>query len=71
VRLSAGPKVLTFEVVDRGAGFDPAATHRGMGLQIMQDRVDALDGELLVTTAPGAGTTVTGRIPARAMEPAS
>jgi signal transduction histidine kinase len=71
VRLSAGPKVLTFEVVDRGAGFDPVATHRGMGLQIMQDRVDALDGELLVTTAPGAGTTVTGRIPARAMEPAT
>jgi signal transduction histidine kinase len=71
VRLSAGPKVLTFEVVDRGPGFDPAATDRGMGLQIMQDRVDALEGELLVTSAPGAGTTVTGRIPARAMEVAS
>jgi signal transduction histidine kinase len=68
VRLSAGPKVLTFEVVDRGPGFDPAATDRGMGLQIMQDRVDALEGELLVTSAPGAGTTVTGRIPARAVE---
>ena len=71
VRLSAGPRILTFEVVDRGAGFDPAATDRGMGLQIMQDRVDALDGDLLVTTAPGAGTTVTGRIPVRAMEPAT
>ena len=72
VRLSAaGPRILTFEVVDHGTGFDPAATDRGMGLQIMQDRVDALEGELLVTSAPGAGTTVTGRIPARAMEPSS
>jgi signal transduction histidine kinase len=70
VRLSAGPRVLTFEVVDRGTGFDPAATDRGMGLQIMQDRVDALEGELLVTSEPGAGTAVIGRIPARAMEPA-
>ena len=69
VRLSAGPRILTFEVADSGAGFDPATTDRGMGLQIMQDRVDALEGELLVTSAPGAGTTVTGRIPARAMEP--
>jgi signal transduction histidine kinase len=68
VRLSAGPRVLTFEVVDSGEGFDPAATDRGMGLQIMQDRVDALEGELVVTSAPGAGTTVTGQIPARAME---
>ncbi len=70
VRLSAGPQVLTFEVVDRGAGFDPAATDRGMGLQIMQDRVDALEGSLEVVSAPGAGTTVTGRIRARALEAA-
>ena len=70
VRLSAGPQVLTFEVVDRGTGFDPAATDRGMGLQIMQDRVDALEGSLEVVSAPGAGTTVTGRIRARALEAA-
>jgi len=71
VRLSAGPEVVTFEVADRGAGFDPTVTDRGMGLQIMQDRVDALDGTLEVTSAPGAGTTVTGRIRARALEAAS
>jgi signal transduction histidine kinase len=67
VRLSAGPEVLTFEVADHGAGFVPGTTDRGMGLQIMQDRVDALDGSLEVTSAPGAGTTVTGRIRARAL----
>jgi signal transduction histidine kinase len=71
VRLSVDGKTLTFAVRDQGPGFVPTETARGMGLEIMQDRVDALDGELLVTSAPGAGTTVTGRIPARALEPAS
>jgi signal transduction histidine kinase len=70
VRLSIEGGSLTFVVRDRGAGFEPARTARGMGLEIMQDRVDALDGELIVESAPGGGTTVTGRIPARAMEPA-
>jgi signal transduction histidine kinase len=71
VRLSLGPTRLTFEVVDGGAGFDPSSTSDGMGLQIMRDRVDALDGELEVVSAPGRGTSVLGRIPARALEGAS
>ena len=70
VQLSMEGGSLTFVVRDRGAGFEPAGTVRGMGLEIMQDRVDALDGELIVESAPGGGTTVTGRIPASAMEPA-
>jgi signal transduction histidine kinase len=70
VRLWIDGGRLTFAVRDQGPGFVPAETARGMGLEIMQDRVDALDGELLVTSAPGSGTTVTGWIPVRAMEPA-
>jgi signal transduction histidine kinase len=58
-------EILTFAVRDKGPGFVPGETARGMGLEIMQDRVDALDGELVVTSTPGVGTTVTGRIPAR------
>ncbi|MBA3691817.1 MAG: sensor histidine kinase, partial [Actinobacteria bacterium] len=71
VRLSMERGTIVFEVTDRGAGFDTAATTPGMGLQIMQDRVDALDGSLQVESVSGAGTTVTGRIPARALETAS
>jgi signal transduction histidine kinase len=37
-----------------------------MGLQIMLDRVEALGGTLSVESAPGEGTTVTGRVPIRA-----
>ena len=70
VRLSLEGDMLTFVVRDHGPGFEPATTRRGMGLEIMQDRVDALDGTLEVVSVPGAGTTVTGRIRARTLEPA-
>ncbi len=68
VRLSIAADTITFEVRDEGAGFDPATTPLGMGVQIMQDRVDALDGTLEVLSAPGAGTTVRGRVPAMALQ---
>jgi signal transduction histidine kinase len=44
----------------------------GSGLRNMADRLAALGGRLEVRSAPGAGTTVTGRLPvaAPAAEPA-
>jgi signal transduction histidine kinase len=65
VRLSQAEGLLTFEVEDDGAGFDPAATGYGTGLQGMADRLDAIGGTLLVRSEPGRGTTVIGRTPAR------
>ncbi len=50
-------------IADDGRGFDPAVTLAGMGMQIMQDRVDALEGELAVASAPGQGTTVRIKVP--------
>jgi signal transduction histidine kinase len=63
VRLSRDGGLLAFEVTDDGRGFDPDRTGSGTGLQGMADRLAALDGTLDVTSAPGAGTVVTGRIP--------
>jgi len=54
---------VSFTVTDDGRGFDPDATGYGTGLQGMADRLGALDGELEVTSLPGAGTTVSGRVP--------
>jgi signal transduction histidine kinase len=54
---------LTFSVKDDGRGFDPATASRGTGLQGMADRLDAVGGSFDVTSAPGAGTTVTGAVP--------
>jgi signal transduction histidine kinase len=54
---------LVFAVADDGVGFDPAAAHRGTGLQGIADRMDALRGRLEVESAPGAGTTLSGSLP--------
>jgi signal transduction histidine kinase len=63
VRLSQVDGQLAFTVADDGTGFDGAATSYGTGLQGMADRLDAIGGWLDVTSAPGAGTTITGRVP--------
>ncbi len=63
VRLAQSNGQLTFSVTDDGRGFDPEATGPGTGLQGMADRLDAIGGAFDVESAPGAGTTVTGRVP--------
>ncbi len=63
IRLIAEEDHLRFEVVDDGAGFDPAYTGYGTGLQGMADRLDAVGGTLQLRSAPGEGTTVVGRLP--------
>jgi signal transduction histidine kinase len=57
---------LTFSVADDGHGYDPTTTATGSGIQNMTDRLSALGGSLNVRSAPGVGTTVTGRIPVAA-----
>jgi signal transduction histidine kinase len=54
---------LVFSAADDGRGFDKQAASLGAGLQNMSDRISALGGTLEVTSQPGAGVTITGRIP--------
>jgi signal transduction histidine kinase len=63
VRVSHQDGHVAFAVEDDGRGFDATATSYGTGLQGMADRLDAVGGELHVESSPGAGATVTGRIP--------
>ena len=63
VHLAKSNGHVTFTVTDDGHGFDPDAAGHGTGLQGMADRLDAIGGTLDVTSAPGSGTTVTGRVP--------
>jgi signal transduction histidine kinase len=69
VRLAYPDGALVFSVTDDGAGFDPESAGYGTGLQGMADRLAALGGDLQVRSQPGHGTTVTGRLPVRALEP--
>ena len=70
VRLAASGHDLEFEVTDDGAGFDPGSKAYGTGLQGMADRLQAHGGSLDVRSAPGAGTTILGRLPCRVLEAA-
>jgi signal transduction histidine kinase len=63
VRLGHENGHLVFTVTDDGRGFDTASTPRGSGLQNMADRLEAIGGAVEVASAPGRGTTITGRIP--------
>jgi signal transduction histidine kinase len=58
----AGP---SFVVADDGQGFDVALRSDGLGLASMRDRMAAIGGALVVNSAPGHGTTVSGTAPAR------
>ena len=53
--LSDGDGSVTFSVTDDGAGFDPASTGYGTGLQGIADRLAALDGTIDIVSSPGAG----------------
>src|SRR5467141_1366961 len=56
---------IIFQVIDNGSGFDPAEakTRKSLGLVGMQERALLLNGDLKIEGAPGAGTTMTLRIP--------
>jgi signal transduction histidine kinase len=56
---------LHFEVCDDGAGFDVRATHEGIGLTNLHERIAAVGGSLRIQSAPGEGTSVRGAIPLR------
>jgi signal transduction histidine kinase len=63
VRLWVEGSKLAFRVEDNGKGFDTSALKASSGIQNMRDRLEALGGSLNLTSEPGKGTTVEGRLP--------
>jgi signal transduction histidine kinase len=70
VRLSDVGGQLHFQVHDDGAGFDQGSVVKGAGLTNMDDRLDALGGDLSITSEVGRFTQVSGSIPIPAVEAA-
>ncbi len=63
LRLRAEGEALVAEVTDDGRGFDPVAVDGGVGLVGMRERVEAVGGEIEVSSRPGAGTKLAVRVP--------
>jgi signal transduction histidine kinase len=66
VSLIADDRAIHIAVTDEGKGFDPAEVlvrRQTMGLFGMRERVEAAGGDLMVTSAPGAGTLLIASIP--------
>lgn len=62
VRLVSTGQELRVEIVDDGAGIEPAATP-GLGLRSMRERAEELGGTFTVHTRSGAGTTLIATLP--------
>ncbi|HEV2767041.1 MAG TPA: sensor histidine kinase [Acidimicrobiales bacterium] len=63
VRVATSDGDVRLTVTDDGRGFDPAQVRAGFGLRSMRQRVEALGGELHVTSTPGSGTTIEVALP--------
>ncbi|MDE3075822.1 MAG: GAF domain-containing sensor histidine kinase [Chloroflexota bacterium] len=68
VCLEIGPGDVNLVVQDNGQGFDLASVYEqragleNLGLVSMQDRVEALGGQLTIESAPGQGTSIRASI---------
>jgi two-component system, sensor histidine kinase and response regulator len=58
-----GPQRIYLTITDNGQGFNCQQSTSGFGLQGMQERVAAIDGEFHVTASPGAGCQIQIEIP--------
>ena len=64
IEVTGDDETVRFTVADDGAGFDATALGGGAGFVNMADRLGAIGGTLDVRSAPGAGTTISGSVPA-------
>jgi signal transduction histidine kinase len=63
LRMGVADGCLRLSIADDGGGFDPQITSGGLGLRNMRERVAGLNGEIVITSALGEGTTIEAMIP--------
>ncbi len=61
--LAYEPARVVLTVTDDGRGFDPEADRHGFGLDGVRSRAAQVGGEVGLTSAPGAGTTLRVEVP--------
>ncbi len=71
MELNFTPEEIILTVSDRGVGFDTRIDlipPRGWGLAGMRERAESLEGDLIIESTSGAGTTVKAVIPIQALK---
>jgi signal transduction histidine kinase len=65
VELRGTPDEIQLTVRDPGAGFNQreALGSRGLGLVSMRERLQLVDGTMVIESEPGRGTTILARVP--------
>jgi signal transduction histidine kinase len=63
VTLSVTADHLRLTIADRGRGLDKIRGNTGIGLATMQQRVKAIGGRLVITSAPAAGMRIDAVVP--------
>jgi signal transduction histidine kinase len=68
VELRGTPDEIHLTVSDSGAGFDQreALGSRGLGLVSMRERLQLVNGTMVIESEPGRGTTIRARVPIKA-----
>jgi NarL family two-component system sensor histidine kinase LiaS len=62
VKLTITPNDVVLTVEDNGVGFDMADGKKGVGLDSMRERLDAVGGQLDISTQKTNGTKITARV---------
>lgn len=63
VAITTGEKQLTLRITDDGKGFDTAQKTNGTGITNMRYRIEALNGQLEIISAPKRGCTLMAVLP--------
>jgi NarL family two-component system sensor histidine kinase LiaS len=58
IDLTYAADAVTLQIADDGRGFDARTARKGVGLDSMRERIEALGGQVQVESRIGGGTTV-------------
>lgn len=63
VQVDMTPDEIELTIHDNGKGFDPATTEKGLGMNNIINRAEALDGTVSIQSAPGKGCRIIVTMP--------
>ncbi len=65
IRLISQPELTLLEINDNGKGFNPDAAGKGFGLQNIHERINALNGDVVINSSREIGTQIVVKVPNR------